>query len=96
MEITALFLVTKLHGKVVKVQPLLDEYTEVDIRLDINNLTSNDLALWYSHLATDAREEKIQQTKQRGYLYDTQEAKDLCCNLSMYNISIQEKVINFE
>lgn len=96
MEITALFLVTKLHGKVVKIQPLLDEYTEVDVRLDVNNLTTGDIELWYSHLSPDAIKEKVQQTRQRGYLFDTQEAKDLRCNLSMYSISIEEKVINFE
>lgn len=89
------FLVTRLDGKVEDVQPLNEIYDHVQITLDKQYLTEEDILKFYSHMARSYQLRRLADVLDSGLLRDEQEAKDLICDLSRYSIQIEKKEIEF-
>lgn len=93
MRIDAEFLVTRLNKEVVDIIPLEDCYQTCDIRLVSENLTDEDIFKFYSNMSKMYQENMLKEVRNTGRLYEQQEAKDLTCKLSQYEINIEKKEV---
>lgn len=82
-------LTVRLNGKIIEATPIGDIYDRVQITLDGEYLTDEDINKYYIHISPQYRQAKFKAAKQQGSIRDEQEAKDLCCTLSQYKVSIE-------
>ena len=95
MKIKAQFLVVRLNGKAEDVTPLADIYSSVQIHLEKEYLTEEDVFTYYQHMDKPYQLRRLADVLEKGCLYDEQEAKDICCKLSQYEIKIEERELEF-
>lgn len=96
MKVTVEFLVVRLDGKVDTITPLQEIYDHVQIRLEKEYLTEDDVLEFYKHMSRSYQLRQLAEVLDKGVLIDEQEAKDLTCDLSRYSIHIEKKELGFE
>lgn len=95
MKTKADFLVVRLNGEAINVTPISEIYTSVQIRLDQQYLTEKDVLTYYQHMNKPYQLRMLADVIEKGYLFDEQEAKDVCCKLSQYEIKIETRELEF-
>ena len=96
MKIKVKFFVVKLNSQIVEATPISEIYDRVQINLDFNHLTKEDVLKYYDFMNESARYRALADVIDKNCLQDEQEAKDLVVRLSEYELYIIEKDVELD